>query len=337
VLFGALLLQGMRPGPELFTGRGAEITYTFIFSLFLANLMMFVLGFFGSRVYARALNLPRHLLMPVVLVLSVVGSFASRNNFFDLALMLGLGVLAYFGKKVNIPPAPVALGVILGPIIEQGLVESMMLSEATGSLAGLFFTRPISIILILLTVLSAGWPLAQHWMSRRRSAASGGTFAPSTRQRKVAGALSHRSANFILAAFGGAICLVVILALRGIDLQTAVLPWVCAAMLGAISLGLMVKALRLPLSPDRPPEHQPWNARAVVGAIGVAAGYLVCMQILGFYTSTFAAVGTQAFLMKGGDTGRWWIIPLTSAAVCASFYLVFERIFNVPFPQGLLF
>ena len=120
VLFGALLLQGMRPGPELFTGHGAEITYTFIFSLFLSNLIMFVLGFFGSRIYARALNLPKHLLMPVVLVLSVVGSFACRNNSFDLILMLGLGVLAYFAKKVRIPPAPIALGVILAPIIEGG-------------------------------------------------------------------------------------------------------------------------------------------------------------------------------------------------------------------------
>ena len=129
VLFGALLLQGMRPGPQLFSGRGAEITYTFILSLFLANLIMFVLGFFGSRFYARALNLPKYLLVPVVLGLSVVGSFASRNSSFDVNLMLFLGVLAYFGKKASIPPAPVALGAILGPIIEQGLVESMMLSQ----------------------------------------------------------------------------------------------------------------------------------------------------------------------------------------------------------------
>jgi putative tricarboxylic transport membrane protein len=334
VLFGALLLQGMRPGPELFTGHGAEITYTFIFSLFLANLIMFVLGFFGSRIYARALNLPNYLLMPVVLALSVVGSFASRNNSFDLALMLGLGVLAYFGKKAKVPPAPIALGVILGPIIEQGLVESMMLSQATGSLAELFFTRPISIILILLTVLSSGWPLLQHWRAGRREASQGRAHTPPRRQKKVAGALSHRSANFILAAFGAVVCTAAMLALRGIDLQSAVLPGACAVTLGAISLGLLIKALRMPRPSAPPPEYRPWNVRAVLSTIGVAVAYLVFMQILGFYTSTFSAVAVQAFIMGGGRSRRWWIIPLASASVCAAFYLVFDLLFNVPFPQG---
>ena len=114
VLFGALLLQGLRPGPELFKGEGAIICYTFILSLFLANIVMFILGFFGSRIYARALNLPPHVLMPVVLALSVVGSFAGRNSSFDVGIMLFLGILAYGGTKVAVAPAPIALGVILG-------------------------------------------------------------------------------------------------------------------------------------------------------------------------------------------------------------------------------
>ena len=221
VLFGALLLQGMRPGPQLFSGRGAEITYTFILSLFLANLIMFVLGFFGSRFYARALNLPKYLLVPVVLGLSVVGSFASRNSSFDVNLMLFLGILAYFGKKASIPPAPVALGAILGPIIEQGLVESMMLSKATGSLTQLFFTRPISIILILLTVFSAGWPyyLPVQGLAPQESPIERNTQSPPAYRKKIAGALRHRTANFCLTALGGIVVVAVLTDLRSVDLQ----------------------------------------------------------------------------------------------------------------------
>ena len=125
VLYGALILQGLRPGAELYTGRGAVITYTFILSLFLANIMMFIIGISASRYYARALKLPNYLLMPIVLSLSVVGAFASRNSIFDVAVMLLLGLIAFAGTKVALSPAPIALGVILGPIIERGLVESI--------------------------------------------------------------------------------------------------------------------------------------------------------------------------------------------------------------------
>ena len=339
VLFGALLLQGMRPGPHLFSGRGAEITYTFILSLFLANLIMFMLGFYGSRFYARALNLPRYLLVPVVLGLSVVGSFASRNSSFDVSLMLFLGMLAYFGKKASIPPAPVALGAILGPIIEQGLVESMMLSKATGSLAQLFFTRPISIILILLTVFSAGWPYyIQLKTRRRRDRLPDEKPKVPQRRKKVAGALRHRNANFCLAAFGGLVAAAVFTDLRNIDLQSAILPGSCAALLGTISLGLFVKALQLPSSSERPSNYEPLDKATVMSATGVAVAYVILMPLLGFYATTFLAINALALLLGAArKAGGWWVTPATALGVCGTFYAVFDGIFNVPFPQGILF
>jgi len=338
VLFGALLLQGMRPGPQLFAGRGAEITYTFIFSLFLANLIMFVLGFYGSRFYARALNLPKYLLVPVVLGLSVVGSFASRNSVFDVDLMLALGILAYFGKKTGIPPAPVALGAILGPIIEQGLVESMMLSQATGSLAQLFFTRPISIILIVLTVLSAGWPYYVQLKARRQLRRQEKMPRAPQRRKKIAGALRHRTANLCLAVFGSVVAVAVLNDLRSVDLQSGILPGACGALLVAISLGFLVKALRMPRRAERPPEYEPWDAKTVLSATGVAIAYVALVPRLGFFTATFLTIAAQALLLGGArKPGGWWITALTALAVCGAFYAVFSRIFNVPFPRGILF
>jgi putative tricarboxylic transport membrane protein len=253
--------------------------------------------------------------------------------------MLFLGVLAYFGKKVRIPPAPVALGAILGPIIEQGLVESMMLSRATGSLTQLFFTRPISIILVCLTVVSAGWPYYIQLKERRRRRGEPNERLRATqRTKKVAGALGHRTTNFCLSGFGGVVAAAVLTDLRSVDLQSAILPGACGALLGAISIGLLINALRLPRRQGRPPEYEPWDAATVLSAVGVAVAYLALMPLLGFYVATFLTISAQALLLGGGrKSGGWLITPVTALMVCWAFYAVFDQIFNVPFPQGVLF
>ncbi len=168
VLLGALLLQGLRPGPALYSGPGAKITYAFILSLFVATAMMLVVGVFASQLYANLLNLPVRYLMPVILLLSTVGAFAIRNNPADIVIMVAIGVLAYFLEKLGVHPGTIALGVILGPIVENGLLQTMQIGQATGSVWALFFTRPISIVLIFLSVMSAGWPLISRYVGRAR-------------------------------------------------------------------------------------------------------------------------------------------------------------------------
>jgi putative tricarboxylic transport membrane protein len=159
VLLGALLLKGLRPGAELFTVH-ATVTYTFIFSLVLANIVLLPLGLLLGKAASKVVTgLPVALLAPLVFFLSVIGAFAIQNNIADVYVMLALGLVGYAGRKIGLQPGPIVLGLILGVMCEQGLVQSILIGRAAKMPMAIFFTRPISIILIGLTLLSAGWPM----------------------------------------------------------------------------------------------------------------------------------------------------------------------------------
>jgi len=166
VMLGALTIQGIRPGPELYTTYG-DITYTFLFSFILANVIMLILGFYGSRHVARVINLPISLLAPLVVFLTVIGSYALRNNMLDVGMMVFFGFIGYVTKKAGFTPGPIVLGLILGPIAENGLVQSMFLGQALGSMFQVFFTRPISLVLILFCAISIALPIVSAIRNRK--------------------------------------------------------------------------------------------------------------------------------------------------------------------------
>jgi len=166
VLFGALLLQGMRPGAELFTSHGT-ITYAFLFSLILANLAMLPLGILLGRAVARLMQQVRvQTMAPLIIFLSMVGSYSIYNNIADIYTMVGVGLAAHALRKAGFMPGPIVLGLILGPIAEQGLTQSLLLGRARGSLTSVFFGRPISLILIVLTVVSILAPMIVQYRER---------------------------------------------------------------------------------------------------------------------------------------------------------------------------
>jgi putative tricarboxylic transport membrane protein len=180
VLLGALLLQGMRPGADMFTVHG-DVTYTFILSLILANILILPMGIYSGKYISRLItNIPVAFLAPFIVFLSIIGSFAIQNNVFDVYVMLCFGVIGYIGRKVGFGPGPIVLGLILGSICEQGLVQAMLMGKAAGSVLTIFFGRPISIILIFLTVVSALWPVIRTrlWKGGPRRRDGKGRAAP---------------------------------------------------------------------------------------------------------------------------------------------------------------
>ncbi|HHX50496.1 MAG TPA: C4-dicarboxylate ABC transporter permease [Clostridia bacterium] len=166
VMLGALMIQGLRPGPELYTTYG-DITYTFLFSFILANILMFVMGFFGARHVARLINLPSNLLAPLIVFLTIIGSYAIRNNMMDVWIMVFFGLVGYVTKKLGFHPGPIVLGLILGPFAENGLVQSMLIGKASGSILQVFFTRPISVVLILFCLISIALPIISSLRERK--------------------------------------------------------------------------------------------------------------------------------------------------------------------------
>lgn len=165
VILGALFLHGMRPGPELYTKFGG-ITYTFILSFFLAVVVMFILTVLGSRLFAKMISVPLKYLLPLIAFLSIIGSYAIRNSLLDVGMMLFLGTIAYFLQKLGLQSGPLVLGLIMGPFAEQGLVQSLLMGQAAGSVLKVMFGRPISLALIGLSVISIAWPLIGFWQKR---------------------------------------------------------------------------------------------------------------------------------------------------------------------------
>jgi len=155
VLLGALVVQGIQPGPQLFT-TSADLVYTLFAGMFVANILMLIFGISGIRLFTKILKVPKNIIAPVILVLSTIGAFAIANNFFDVYTMLGAGIIGYFMKKFGFPASPIVLALILGPMAESELRRTLIMSEGSYSI---FLDRPIALVLIIFAVLSLVLPL----------------------------------------------------------------------------------------------------------------------------------------------------------------------------------
>jgi putative tricarboxylic transport membrane protein len=167
VIAGALLMRGITPGPSLFKNDGV-LVYSFAWSMIIAGVMTFAFGSVLSRALARMISIPLPLLAPIILFLSGIGAYAINNSIFDVYSMLGLGVFTYLVSKIGFHPGPIGLGLILGPIVEPALVQSIALSKSS-SAATVFFGSVIDKVLILFTVISIAWVVWTYVKDRGRS------------------------------------------------------------------------------------------------------------------------------------------------------------------------
>lgn len=150
IFLGALMLQGLRPGPLLFKDN-AELVYAIFAGMFLANIIFLLFGLFAIKYIARVINIPKPILTPIIFVLCIVGSYSINNSLFDLLVMMFFGVLGYLMDKFKFPVSPIVLALILGPMVEGEFRRSLLLSSGSFSI---FFTRPICLAILILTVFS---------------------------------------------------------------------------------------------------------------------------------------------------------------------------------------
>lgn len=154
VILGALLVQGVRTGPTLFTQQG-EIVYTFIWGLILATLLMLPTGLLiGRYAYRTIVNLPKAVLVPAIAFMTIIGSYAIRNNVNDVVIMIVLGAFGWVLGRFGFSASPIVLGLILGPIAESGFVQAWTIGGATGDRFGMFFGRPISLAIVAFTIFT---------------------------------------------------------------------------------------------------------------------------------------------------------------------------------------
>ena len=148
VLLGALTMQGIAAGPQLFTQHG-EWVYTIMLGLIVVNVFMYILGSGFTRFYAHITRIPYEILAAIVLTFCIAGAYSTNNRMYDIYIILIFGIVAYFLRRMDFQLVPILLGIVLGPLAEKNFRRALVLSD--GSL-DIFFTRPISCAFILIAV-----------------------------------------------------------------------------------------------------------------------------------------------------------------------------------------
>lgn len=153
VLLGALLIQGLAPGPKLFEER-PDLMYSIFIGLFIINIMMIFIGLVAIRFAARLIMVPTAIIVPTVLLLSFVGIYSVSGSFFNVGVLLGAGILGYVVRKLGYSIAPLSIGFVLGPILENSLRQSLVIAD--GSVTE-FFSTPIGLTIYGILALTILW------------------------------------------------------------------------------------------------------------------------------------------------------------------------------------
>lgn len=169
ILLGGMMIHGLTPGASMFT-KYAPTTYAIMIGFLLANILMGLVGLFAARYIARVSSVPMGYLGPVIVALSTVGTFAIRNNLFDVFVMLVFGLIGFMLKKCGFAAPPMILGMVLSEICENNWRRAVILAEAKGGMLPYFFSRPIAIVLALLIVISLFSPIFMNYVNKKSRA-----------------------------------------------------------------------------------------------------------------------------------------------------------------------
>jgi putative tricarboxylic transport membrane protein len=156
VVLGILMMKGMRPGPAVLHDY-RDVLVAIYLAFILANVLMVPFGFAAIRASSHLLRVPRNVLLPAIAMVCVVGSYAINNSLFDVGVMLAMGVVGLLLEALGFPVAPVVLGMVLGPLVEQNFMISLIKSEGAWVQ---FVARPVSLALAVLTALVWALPAA---------------------------------------------------------------------------------------------------------------------------------------------------------------------------------
>ena len=155
IMMGALMVQGLQPGPLLFVEK-APAVYAIFIGLLLANVIMGIMGFSLIKLFMKVVNVPVHILLPIIVMMTFVGTYSYNNSLNDVYLMVASGFLGYFMNKLGFSMSAIIIGIILGGMAEQNFVGSLIMSD--GSFA-IFFQRPLCLFFLVAALLSLLSPL----------------------------------------------------------------------------------------------------------------------------------------------------------------------------------
>lgn len=164
VILAGLMVHGLQPGPTMFTEQ-AEFAYAIFWAMLLVNVMFIFVGLFGAKLFARVTFVPVQLLWPVVFTFSVVGAYALDQSMLDVYIALVSGVVGYFMRRFGYSVVPLAIGLILGGMLEKRLGQSLIMLDDQW---WLMFTRPLTLFFFVLTILALFGPLVWRRAFKQR-------------------------------------------------------------------------------------------------------------------------------------------------------------------------
>lgn len=164
LLIGGLMIHGINPGPMLFV-TNASLVYTIFAALFVANIFMLILEYFGMRLFVKVLAVKKYALLPIIVILCSVGAFGSGNRVFDCICLMFFGIYGYFMWRLRYPLGPMIIGFILGPMAETNLRRAIMAVDGN---VWAFFQRPIAVFFFLAAILSVAVTILQNRRGRDR-------------------------------------------------------------------------------------------------------------------------------------------------------------------------
>ena len=164
VILAGLMVHGLRPGPAMFTDQ-AEFAFAIFWSMMLVNVLFFGIGFAGAKLFARVSLIPTEVLWPCVFVFSVIGAYALDQSMLDVWIALAAGVIGFFMRRYGFSVVPLAIGIILGDMLETRLGQSMVMLDEKW---WLLFTRPLALFFFVLTAVALFGPMI--WKNAARLA-----------------------------------------------------------------------------------------------------------------------------------------------------------------------
>ena len=174
VLLGAFMIYGIDPGPLLFEEQPA-LVWGLLASFFIGNVILLVLNLPLAPVFAQMLRVPYGYMYPLILLTSLVGAYSIGNNMYSVWVVVVFGIIGYFMKRLNLPMAPLVLGLVLGPLFEKALVQTSAIGDGN---VGIVFTRPLALAILMLALLQVFAPTIIAWALRRRRSRRSQTAEP---------------------------------------------------------------------------------------------------------------------------------------------------------------
>lgn len=154
VLIGALTMQGIIPGPQLFVQQ-LDWVHSIMIGLFIVNIFMYFQGTLFIKSFINVTKVPSNILVPILTTLCIIGSYSVNNTEFDAVLMLGFGILGYIMTKFDYPLTPMVIAIVLGPMAESNFRRSLIMSQGDFSI---FLSKPIALFFIVAAILMLFWP-----------------------------------------------------------------------------------------------------------------------------------------------------------------------------------